>query len=211
MGRAWERLASDDRMTTVRPHRRALAGAIPMRRGSRQRVTIPRHGHDTRDVRHPLAQNEEYTQASAMDALLRFEDSDSCPSSPRPSAIWAPTHLSAPGPLICWPRAGVAEGVLDTLMAGAEETHEARITVACLTGAMSNDWASAMQLVERLCGQTTTCHRRNAPGCGGGMQGPGDHEHPGWVEQGRGGKESPEAHRPRFRHHGSPADRCQQP
>ena len=147
VGRARERLASDDRMTSS-----DLIAGLSQSDPDATWLSAEAylfHGTDmTPEIFDLLiAQNEEYTQASAIDALLRFEDAI-CPLVAEAiSNLGAYSSSGARAAYLLTQSVGLREGVLDALMAGADETHEARITVACLTGAMSNDWASAMQLV----------------------------------------------------------------
>ncbi len=97
-----------------------------------------------------LAQHEEYTRASAIDALLRFEAailpmvaSAIENLSSHASIGSGATYLLAQSP-------SLRQAVFDTLIANAESAHEARLVVACSTGAVSNDWVAALRLVEPL-------------------------------------------------------------
>ncbi|MBN1248532.1 MAG: HEAT repeat domain-containing protein [Anaerolineae bacterium] len=97
-----------------------------------------------------LSQEEEYAQASATDILLKSE------------TVIVPLVMEAIRELTVYTAVGaraaylltqspwLRQAVFDAIAASADNARDARITVACMTGAVTSDWDSALALLEPI-------------------------------------------------------------
>jgi HEAT repeat protein len=127
------RLASEDREA------RWLAAEAYLLHGR----SLSRHGFEAL-----LEQDEEYVRVAATDVLLRFADDI------LPYTVEALQHLDdysqtgARAAYLLTQSASLRTTVFEALVSDPRVSVDARVTVACLTGALLGDWGKAMDLVE---------------------------------------------------------------
>lgn len=97
-----------------------------------------------------ITQNEEYVQVSATDVLLRFSDVIV------PFAVATVRELDTYTPggamaaYLLTQSEQLKTSIFEALLADDANTHDVRVTVACLTGALAGDWERALDIVAPL-------------------------------------------------------------
>ncbi|MCU0519597.1 MAG: HEAT repeat domain-containing protein [Anaerolineae bacterium] len=97
-----------------------------------------------------LTQEEEYARASATDILLRFERVIVPLVVQAIRELTVYTAVGAKAAYLLTQSPWLRQAVFDAISASADDAHDARITVACLTGAVTSDWCSALALLEPI-------------------------------------------------------------
>ena len=157
-----------------------------------------------------LAQDEEYTQASATDALLRFEDTIRPWVAEAIGSLGAYSSVGAHAAYLLTQSPRLRQGVFATLMGSAGRTDEARITVGMLDRGRKRRLGSG----DATCRAGEGKSRALAAGTrrpSTETEGLGDHGHTRRMEQGGRSRESSKARSLGPRHHRSPVDRHEQP